>query len=141
MDERLHVQPYVFVLQRLDGLRMNNAGAIESQFDGFGIADVRNLDRFLESFRVGIEQTVDILKASMMGFKLYYWRDAQDEVDFVLVRGESVIGIEVKSGRRTMNRGLSVFMESFHPKYVYVVGSGGISIEDFLKLDLNVLFG
>ena len=80
-------------------------------------------------------------KASVMDFKLYYWRDAQDEVDFVLARGESVIGIEVKSGRRTMNRGLSVFMEAFHPKYVYVVGSGGISIEDFLKLDLNVLFG
>ena len=80
-------------------------------------------------------------KASVMDFKLYYWRDAQDEVDFVLARGESVIGIEVKSGRRTMNRGLSVFMEAFHSKYVYVVGSGGISIEDFLKLDLNVLFG
>ena len=68
-------------------------------------------------------------------------RDAKDEVDFVLVKGENVVGIEVKSGRRMMNRGLSVFKEAFHPKYVYVVGSGGIPIEDFLQLDLNLLFG
>ena len=80
-------------------------------------------------------------QASVMDYKLFYWRDAKDEVDFVLVKGENVVGIEVKSGRRMMNRGLSVFKEAFHPKYVYVVGSGGIPIEDFLQLDLNLLFG
>lgn len=52
-------------------------------------------------------------KASVMDFKLYYWRDAKDEVDFVLVRRESVVGVEVKSGWRMMNRGLWSLWKSF----------------------------
>lgn len=62
------------------------------------------------------------------------------EVDFVLVNNGEVTAIEVKSGRRTMNSGLPVFGEKFHPKKFFVVGSGGISLEDFLSADIKVLF-
>lgn len=75
-----------------------------------------------------------------LDFNLYYWRDRNEEVDFILERNRKVIAIEVKSGRRTMNNGIQVFSERFKPHLSLIVGSGGLSIEEFLTLDLNLLF-
>lgn len=78
-------------------------------------------------------------KSEDLGYHVYYWRDRNDEVDFVLEYNRSLIAIEVKSGRRTTNVGLSVFHEKFHPLTSFVVGSGGIPIEEFLSADLENL--
>ena len=75
-----------------------------------------------------------------LDFNLYYWRDRNEEVDFILERNRKVIAIEVKSGRRTMNNGIQVFFEKFKPYLSLIVGSGGLSIEEFLTIDLNLLF-
>lgn len=75
-----------------------------------------------------------------IGYKLYYWREASDEVDYILeLRGETV-AIEVKSGRRITNKGLGIFRERFNPRYAIVVGSGGIPVEEFLQMDLERLW-
>ncbi len=73
-------------------------------------------------------------------FDVYYWREKNEEVDFVIAHNHQCIAIEVKSGRRTMNKGLSVFSQKYQPKHAFVVGSGGIPIEEFLSLDLSTLF-
>lgn len=74
-------------------------------------------------------------------YQVYYWRNTaknrQDvEVDFIIVNDGEVTAIEVKSGRRGMNSGLPAFVKAFHPKKSFVVGSGGVSLEDFLKTDI-----
>jgi hypothetical protein len=56
-----------------------------------------------------------------------------------VVRDGEVTAIEVKSGRRGMNSGLSAFVETFHPKRSFVVGTGGVSLEDFLNSDVEVI--
>ncbi len=78
--------------------------------------------------------------ADLYDFKVFYWRERDDEVDFVVQNGERHIAIEVKSGRRTTNSGLSVFSQKFHPVRSLVVGSGGVPLEDFLSWDLESLF-
>ena len=35
---------------------------------------------------------------------------------------------------------MPLFNSKFHPKHSFIVGSGGIPIEDFLTLDLENLF-
>lgn len=84
--------------------------------------------------------------ADELDYKMYYWRepsrnkDEKDkEVDFVIVHGGEVTAIEVKSGRRGMNSGLPAFVEAFHPKRSYVLGTGGVSIEDFLSSEVEAL--
>lgn len=72
--------------------------------------------------------------------KVYYWREKNDEVDFVLENFGKTVAIEVKSGRRKINKGLPLFRERYHPYRAFVVGIEGVSVEDFLNLDLNVLF-
>ena len=78
-------------------------------------------------------------------YQVYYWReparnrdDKDKEVDFIIVNDGEVTAIEVKSGRRGMNSGLPVFVETFHPEKSFVVGSGGVSLEDFLRCDIEV---
>lgn len=79
-------------------------------------------------------------------YQVYYWRESAKskgekdmEVDFIIVNDGEVTAIEVKSGRRGMNSGLPSFREAFHPKKSFVVGSGGVSLEDFLRCDIELL--
>lgn len=78
--------------------------------------------------------------AEELDCSVYYWRERNDEVDFVIERNRKCIAIEVKSGRRTTNNGVKVFKEKFSPLHTLIVGSGGIPIEDFLSANLEVFF-
>jgi predicted AAA+ superfamily ATPase len=67
------------------------------------------------------------------GIEVHYWLDRSREVDFVLVAGNAVVAIEVKSGRReTALPGMASFAGTFPVKRQLLVGASGISLEDFL---------
>lgn len=98
-----------------------------------------------------VESTIGVHLLGMAeeaDYQVYYWReparnkaDKDKEVDFIIVNDGEVTAIEVKSGRRGMNSGLPVFVEAFHPGKSFVVGSGGVSLEDFLRCDIEALLG
>jgi uncharacterized protein len=73
-------------------------------------------------------------------YELYYWRENNNEVDFVIKKNGKLIGIEVKSGRRADNKGMSAFSKSYNPNKVLLVGTGGIGIAEFLKINPKDLF-
>ena len=73
-------------------------------------------------------------------YNLYYWREGNHEVDFILEKGDKVIGLEVKSGMKAENTGMGVFVEKFHTEKVLLVGTGGIPYEEFLKINPRELF-
>lgn len=75
-----------------------------------------------------------------LGCQVYYWRERADEVDFIISNGDVTLAIEVKSGRRAMNSGLPKFCDAFHPTRSFVVGTGGVPLEDFLSANLEELF-
>ena len=79
-------------------------------------------------------------KADELDFKLYYWRENNNEVDFVLEQNKQCIAIEVKSGKRTINNGISIFSNKFQPRHSFIVGSDGFPVEEFLTLDIENLF-
>lgn len=80
-----------------------------------------------------------VSQAEELDYKVYYWRERSDEVDFIVVSDNVTLAIEVKSGRRSMNSGLPKFTEAFHPTRSFVVGTGGISLETFLSCNLEEL--
>jgi len=65
--------------------------------------------------------------------ELFYWRERNREVDFVLRAGNTLVAIEVKSGRspETLS-GLGVFADAFKPQRTLLVGGDGIPLERFL---------
>lgn len=73
-------------------------------------------------------------------FEVFYWRERNDEVDFVLRKKRSIIAIEVKSNAEKKTGGLEKFRELFAPRAAFIVGDGGISVEDFLSMDIRKLF-
>ncbi len=72
-------------------------------------------------------------------FDVYYWREGNDEVDFILRHGQNVMAIEVKSNNERGNTGLRAFDDKFHPQKSIVVGPAGeITPEDFLGWDIKM---
>lgn len=65
--------------------------------------------------------------------EVYYWRDSNREVDFVVKAGRRLTAIEVKSGQtRTSLPGMSAFVQAFKPTRTLLVGADGIALEEFL---------
>ncbi|MDE5874824.1 MAG: AAA family ATPase [Muribaculaceae bacterium] len=73
-------------------------------------------------------------------FEVFYWRERDHEVDFILRKKESVVAIEVKSNAEKRTDGLDKFKEMFNPKAAFIVGDSGIKVSDFLSMDLRDLF-
>ena len=81
-----------------------------------------------------------ISQAFVRRFEVFYWRERNDEVDFVLRRKASVVGIEVKSNAEKNTAGLETFKKAFKPHVSLVVGDGGMSADEFLSMDIRTLF-
>ena len=73
-------------------------------------------------------------------FEVFYWREKQYEVDFVLRKNGVLVAIEIKSNNEKNTKGLDQFKQLFNPKSAFIVGDGGVSVEDFLTMDLRKLF-
>lgn len=70
--------------------------------------------------------------------ELYYWRERDREVDFVVESHGRRIAIEVKSGRvRDSLPGLAAFVSVFGESRRLLVGAGGIDVEEFLSLPVS----
>lgn len=82
-----------------------------------------------------------LARAARLGdLNLYYWRDGNDEVDFVIERKGKLIGLEVKSGRTQSAKGMEAFQRKVGADKVLLVGNSGIPWPDFLKTDVKTLF-
>lgn len=72
---------------------------------------------------------------------LYYWRERNLEVDFVLQKGKALIAIEVKSSlKKEALSGMDAFAKAFRPKRLLLVGESGIPIQEFLTTPLDSYF-
>jgi predicted AAA+ superfamily ATPase len=72
--------------------------------------------------------------------KLYYWRNGNDEVDFILEYKNKTIAIEVKSGNRLKFSGLEKANQQFDFYKTILVGVEGLDWKKFIRLDLRNLF-
>ena len=70
-------------------------------------------------------------------YQVFYWRERDNEVDFIVATDDGCVAFEVKSGRRKINGGMKDFMKAFNPQHSYIVGTGGISFENFLQSEVT----
>ncbi|MCX6348282.1 MAG: AAA family ATPase [Candidatus Aureabacteria bacterium] len=64
-------------------------------------------------------------------WQVTYWREGNQEVDFVVTQGREVWALEVKSGRPGRLSGLAAFRARYPRSRALLIGSDGIPIEDF----------
>jgi predicted AAA+ superfamily ATPase len=78
--------------------------------------------------------------SKILNFKLYYWRENNQEVDFIIQQGKTLIAIEVKLGKIRFHEGLESFNKKYKTKLTLLISDEGMKWQDFLKLDLINLF-
>ena len=81
-----------------------------------------------------------VSQAFIHRFEVFYWRERNDEVDFILRKKGSVLAIEVKSNAEKQTEGLEKFRQLYNPQSSFIVGDGGIGVEDFFSMDIRKLF-
>ena len=81
-----------------------------------------------------------VSQAFVHRFEVYYWRERNDEVDFILHKKGVLVAVEVKSNAEKTTLGLEKFKQLFNPKASFIIGDGGISAEEFFSMDINKLF-
>ncbi len=119
--------------------QVHNTALISAQ-QGFSMSEIQGRPaewgRWVES-AVGAH----LMQGAMRGaYSLYYWREGDREVDFVLERKGRLIALEVKSAPSGVMPGMDAFRQRFHPDKVYLVGPSGIPWEELLGVDAEELF-
>ena len=76
--------------------------------------------------------------AAQHGYRVYYYRDGNDEVDFVLERGQQVVALEIKSSGAQELSGLAAFARRHPSARPLVIGPGGIPLLDFFSTSPEV---
>lgn len=79
-----------------------------------------------------------INRSIIEGFTVYWWREGNDEVDFVIADKSAVTAIEVKSGRVKSTSGMTKFLVENPNAHSIVVGSADCSIEAFLRGEIDL---
>ena len=65
------------------------------------------------------------------GEELFYWREGNAEIDFVLRAGKRIYAIEVKSGRRKREAGMVQFLARFkRAKPIYITPDNYFRFEE-----------
>jgi uncharacterized protein len=73
-------------------------------------------------------------------FQIWYWREGNQEIDFILKRGNQLIAIEVKAGNRIKSSGLTAFEKQYGKCKKLLVGIDGFTWKDFIKINPGLLF-
>jgi len=120
-------------------LQVYNNALLSSQ-NPLKFADVKNnpdaWGRVIESI-VGTYLANESLRGR---FNLYYWRDRNDEVDFVIESKGKLIGIEVKSSVSRSKKGMSAFQKIFSPVKTICIDKMRLPWQEFIKINPEELF-
>jgi uncharacterized protein len=73
-------------------------------------------------------------------WELYYWRQGNDEVDYILHTSTKTWAIEVKSSRMKQSRGLQRFLDLHRTAEPFIVGGSGMELETFFRTPKGELF-
>jgi predicted AAA+ superfamily ATPase len=72
------------------------------------------------------------------GIDVYYWRDHNREVDFILKQGDKLLAIEVKTGvLGRKHSGLAAFKRKYPYSNSLLVGPEGIPVIEFISQPAN----
>ncbi|MBK8927925.1 MAG: ATP-binding protein [Crocinitomicaceae bacterium] len=74
------------------------------------------------------------------GFAVNYWRNRNDEIDFVIEKKGTIIGLEIKSGISQKTSGMTAFKKQVNPEKMLLIGNSGMPWQEFLRINPNDLF-
>jgi len=73
-------------------------------------------------------------------YSVYYWRDRNNEVDFIIEMGQKTIAIEVKSNLSKNKKGIDAFKKLFNPTKILIIDNKVLPWYEFIKINPVDLF-
>jgi len=114
--------------------------SLSSVYESYDFGSIKN--HFVKWGRK-VEQAIGsyLLNSSRIyNFQVYYWRDGNEEVDFIIQKGDKIIPIEVKIGKAKQHTGLVSFSNKFKVKNPLLISDDSLKWQEFLSLNINELF-
>ncbi len=72
--------------------------------------------------------------------RVVYWRERNDEVDFIIEKKGKVIALEVKTNVSGSTSGMAAFQKQFKPSKILMIGKSGLPWQEFLERNPGTLF-
>lgn len=95
---------------------------------------VNNLEEYNQLYRGAITENYVANQLVQNGYKLYYWETGNGaEVDFVIIKDEKIIPIEVKTSLKIKSKSLNVFVKQYNPLYSIRISSKNFGMENNIK--------
>lgn len=114
-------------------LYMGDVGLL-SMLSGISQQTVLAAGEIENSFLGAISENYVAQAFAAKGYGLYYWTsEGKAELDFVLQKGDDIIGVEVKTGKRTKSRSLAMFVAEYKPAYSIRISSRNFGFENNIK--------
>lgn len=93
-----------------------------------------NLEEYNQIYRGAITENYVANQLVQNGYELYYWETTTGtEVDFIIIKDESIIPIEVKTSENVKSKSLNSFIKQYNPKYSIRISSKNFGMENNIK--------
>lgn len=93
-----------------------------------------NLDEYNQIYRGAITENYVACQLKSNGYELFYWESSNNsEVDFVIIKDEKIIPIEVKSSEKNKSKSLNTFINKYNPEYSIRISSKNFGFENNIK--------
>ncbi len=93
-----------------------------------------NLNEYNQLYRGAITENYVANQLVQNGYELYYWETTNgSEVDFIIIKDEKIIPIEVKTSEKTKSKSLNSFIKQYKPEYSIRISSKNFGFENGIK--------
>ena len=93
-----------------------------------------NLDEYNQLYRGAITENYVANQLVQNGYDLYYWESTSgSEVDFIIIKDEKIIPIEVKSSEKIRSKSLNTFIKQYNPEYSIRISEKNLGMENGIK--------
>lgn len=93
-----------------------------------------NLEEYNQLYRGAITENYVANQLVQNGYELYYCETTNgSEVDFIIIRDEKIIPIEVKTSEKTKSKSLNSFIKQYKPEYSMRISSKNFGFENNIK--------
>lgn len=93
-----------------------------------------NLEQYNQIFRGAITENYVANQLKCNGYDLYYWETTNgSEVDFIIIKDEKIIPIEVKSSEHNKSKSLNSFVSQYKSEYAIRISRKNFGMENGIK--------
>ncbi len=96
--------------------------------------DILYMVNEINDFKGGMVENYVNVQLTINGYKTYYWKSKKEaEIDFIIMKDDKVIPIEVKAADNVMAKSLKTYMDTYKPDYAIKLSTKNFGYNNNIK--------